>query len=70
MNIANIENVQIEDFEEMPKEQTVFFSAVCLNTGLWCGGPSASTKELLVNLLSSWKGCKEIRIFSVRLPIH
>jgi len=60
---------EIKAFEAMPKEGTLYLTAVCFNGSSWCNGPSSMSKEEVIRMLGSWTGATHARIYAVKVPL-
>ena len=60
---------EIRTFETMPKEATLYMTAVLYSGCQWMNGPCGYSKDEVVGMLQSYAGVTRVRIYSVRLPI-
>lgn len=66
-----IEDVgEVRTFEPMPKEGTLYMTAVRYSGNFWAAGPSAMDKAEVIMMLGNLNGVDRVRIYSVKVPLE
>ena len=61
---------KISGFETMPKDASLYLSAVQYSSGLWCSGPSGMDKNEVIKQISCYSGVSAARIYEVSVPLR
>lgn len=60
---------EINSFEPMLKEQTLFLTALTYDGVRWYGGPHGNNKQEVIGYVQNYSGVVKARIYSVKLPV-
>lgn len=60
---------ELSGYETMPKERTLYLTAVRYSSDYWGAGPSGTDKAQVEQQLSTWVGIDAARIYAVKVPV-